>query len=585
MIAILTLVPVLAAILVVAFMKRYYAHIAKVAIGASLISFIMLFFVSNGTFAITWFSIGGYTFQLVSSVEAINKLLLFLVAGIGTVVMFYSSGFIKLPTEQRRFFIEMLAFETAMMAFAMSGNFIMLFIAWEFLSLTSYLLIQFWDTKKKATRAARKAVTTVLIGDIALLASIVIFWNVFGTLTFSGIIASASSNKLAYVAGLLLIIAIFTKSAQFPFSEWLPDAMEGPTPVSAYLHSSTMVKAGVFLAILMEPLFLKLGMLHILLIFGIITFVLASLNASKETHIKRVLAYSTVQELGMMIAAVGMGAIAAALYFFFAQAFYKALLFFSAGIAMNASENEDIEKVSGIKSDRLLYYSTLFGVLALGGFVPFDGFFSSVGLDEAFASNLFAFILLELVEILTSFYIFRWFFKISKAAASENVQLRYETQSKSLRYSAALMAAFTIIASILFFYPSSAFAGVWNGIKLSAFHAILETVIVAIGFYVSYLAFIKKKLRFNISSLTYLIYNSSIMNAIYLLSSIFVYKLSEGIDIFDLYLNDFLEYIAHITSRAGAALRRIANGSINAYALAYASGIILLLLVILVVAQ
>ncbi len=584
MIALLALVPLLVAMPVVAAMKKQYRHVAKVATAASLISFVMLFFVKEGTFAMTWFGAGGYAFQLISTVAPVNILLLFIVAGIGTVVMFYSNGFIRLPTEQRRFFIEMLAFETAMMAFAMSGNFIMLFVAWEFLSLTSYLLIQFWDTRHKAARSARKAITTVLIGDIALLAAIAIFWNVFGTLTFSAILsASVQASDRLYAAGILLIVAIFTKSAQFPFSEWLPDAMEGPAPVSAYLHSSTMVKAGVFLAVILAPLLLKLGVLHLMVPFGIVTLVLASLNASKEKQIKRVLAYSTVQELGIMITAIGAGAYAAAIYLFFAQAFYKALLFFSAGSVMNAAENEDIGNISGLKSNRLLYYSTLFGVLALGGFVPFDGFFASLGIGNAFIANLAAFAVLSLVGMLTSFYIFRWFFSISKKSTSRHTMVRYEVQPKSMVYSAAVMAALTLAASALLFYPVfPALAGLWNGIRVSWLDAVVETALALAGFYIGYLAFYKKKIGWDLEALRHIVYNAKGMNAFYMFASIFVYRLSEGIDIFDLYLNDLFEYAGHVTSRTGGVLRHIANGNVNAYALAYALGIILLLAIVFV---
>ncbi len=584
MIALLTLVPLLVAILAVAAMRRHYRHVAKIAIAASFVSFIMLFFVKEGTFAMTWFSVGGYSFQLISAIAPINLLLLFIVAGVGTIVMFYSNGFIRLPTEQRRFFVEMLAFEAAMMGFAMSGNFILLFVAWEFLSLTSYLLIQFWGTRHKAARSARKAMTTVLIGDIALLAAIAIFWNAFGTLTFSAILSSGvqASDEL-YAAGILLVVAIFTKSAQFPFSEWLPDAMEGPAPVSAYLHSSTMVKAGVFLAVVLAPLLAKLNVLHLLVPFGIVTLVLAALNASKEKQIKRVLAYSTVQELGIMIAAVGAGAYAAAIYLFFAQAFYKALLFFSAGSVMNATENEGIEDISGLKSNRLLYYSTLFGVLALGGFVPFDGFFSSVGIGSAFAANLAVYAVLSLVGMLTSFYIFRWFFSISKKSASRHIAARYEMQPKSMVYSAALMAVLTLAASVFLFYPVfPALAGLWNGIRVSWIDAAIETMLALAGFYIGYLAFYKRRIGWNIGALRHIVYNADGMNAFYMLASAFVYRLSESIDMFDLYLNDLFEYIGHVASRTGEALGHIANGNVNAYALAYALGVIVLLVIVFV---
>src|SRR5271157_4909707 len=310
MLPLVLLVPLVVAIAAIA-ASRSRKSAKYVALGASLASLALFPLVSGGTESFGWLSLGNAALDITVSVAPINSLLLLIVLLIGPIVLLYSFGFMEFPSEQRRFYLEMLAFEAAMLAFAMSGSFVLLFIAWEFLSVTSYLLIGFWNVREGANRAARKAVTMVLIGDLALIGAMAILLVTFGTLDFSGIAGAAQGVQVPLSAVALLIVAILAKSAQFPFHEWLPDAMEGPAPVSAFLHSSTMVKAGVFVSILLFPLFASSGTLPVLFYVGLVTVILSTLNAMRERKIKRVLAYSTVQELGLMLMAVGSGALLA----------------------------------------------------------------------------------------------------------------------------------------------------------------------------------------------------------------------------------------------------------------------------------
>ena len=346
------LLPLLTAILVI-ILDRNRGHAKYVALAGSVASLALLPFIDSGTIAFDWFTAGGLQVNIVASVAPLNYMLLLIVTLIGVLVFLYSFEFMSLPSEWKRYYIEMLAFEAAMLAFAMAGNFILFFIAWEFLSLTSYLLIGFWHSRDRAIAAARKTITIILIGDVCLLASMVMLQSTFGTLTFSGIIGGLGSTAFPGAVGLLLVIAIATKSAQFPFHEWLPDAMEGPTPVSAYLHSSTMVKAGVFASIVLAPILYMGGAMPFLFAIGMLTALFGMFNAMREKHIKRVLAYSTVQELGLMFMAVSSNALLAAAYFFFAQSFYKALLFFSSGVVMKSNDDkEDLDELSGIKKEQ-----------------------------------------------------------------------------------------------------------------------------------------------------------------------------------------------------------------------------------------
>jgi len=560
MIALILLIPLLVALPIIALMKES-KRIAYVAIAASIVSLALLPFVNLGTFSIEWFNVGGFEFNLVGSVSELNIVLLIIIFLLAPFVYTYSLGYIKNRSEFKRYYIEMVAFTVAMASFAIAGNFIFLFMAWEFLSITSYLLIGFWYRKRSAALSARRVITIVFIGDISLLASIALFWNAYGTLTFSSI--NASGGILSNAAALLLIIAILTKSAQFPFNEWLPDAMEGPVPVSAYLHSATMVKAGVFVAMVLFPIFAHTHALIYFLIIGMLTAVIATTNAMREKHIKRILAYSTVQELALMLSAIGIGALGAVLYFFFAQAFYKALLFFNAGVMMDANESENIDSIYGLKKNKLLFISTLFGVLALAGFVPFDGFFSSVMIGSSFSTNLFAYIIISLISIATSFYIFRWFFAVSKDTKNRNIIASYRIQPRSMLISIASLAVILLIASIVFFYFNK--FGYMLSLNLS--EALIETVLVIIGFGISYEVYEKKKFSIKSNFLDKILYNSVAINTFYNWFAEFVYKISEGINIFDLYINDLFDWIGHITVRLGDITRNLANGDISFYAL------------------
>jgi NADH:ubiquinone oxidoreductase subunit 5 (chain L)/Multisubunit Na+/H+ antiporter, MnhA subunit len=488
MIALILLIPLLVALPIIALMRES-KRIAYTAIAASIVSLALLPFVNLGTFSIDWFNVGGFEFSLVGSVSELHIVLLILIFLLAPFIYTYSIGYIKNRSEFKRYYIEMVAFTVAMASFAIAGNFIFLFIAWEFLSITSYLLIGFWYRKRNAALAARKAVTIVFIGDISLLASIALFWNAYHTLTFSSI--NATGGIASSAAVLLLIIAIFTKSAQFPFDEWLPDAMEGPVPVSAYLHSATMVKAGVFAAMVLFPIFAHTHKLIYFLTIGMLTAAIATTNAMREKHIKRVLAYSTVQELALMLSAIGVGAFGAALYFFFAQAFYKALLFFNSGVMMDANENENIDSIYGLKKNKLVYISTIFGVLALAGFIPFDGFFSSVTIGSSFSTNLFEYIIISTISIATSFFIFRWFFAVSKDTKNRNIIASYRIQPRSMLISIASLAVILLIASVVFFY----FNMFGYRLSLNFGEALIETALVVIGFGISYAVYEKKRFQ------------------------------------------------------------------------------------------
>ncbi len=581
------LIPMLAAIIAVA-VDSNHNRAKYYAIAGAAISLLMFPLADKGVETTTWFSIGGVGITLTSSVMPINELLMLLVLGIGLLVLVYSAGFIDLPSEQRRYYAEMLAFESAMLAFAMAGDFVVLFIAWEFLSLTSYLLIGFWYDREKAIAAARKAITIVLIGDIALLAAMVMLQNEFGSLQFGTILAGIGASGLPLAPIALLLVAIFSKSAQFPLEEWLPDAMEGPTPVSAFLHSSTMVKAGVFVTIVLFPLFSAAGVLPFMLAIGAVTTAIGIFGATTETHVKRVLAYSTIEELGIMIVAVAGNALLAAIYFFFAQSFYKALLFFSAGSTMKATGEEDLRKIGGIGQNRLIYITTLFGVLALAGFVPFDGFFANAGVDSAFAANLIAYALMLLVSLTTSFYIFRWLFMQSKKSPSQRTNLDYAAAPRTMTYSTAVLAALVLAASAVFFLAPSLFPGTAGAqLNTNPSDAVAETAVVTVGVGIAYFIYASKRKsrlrKLMPEVVANRVYTATVMNSAYNHIAYFVEALAEGFAYIDFKLNAAFDLFGHAVIGMSHGVRRISSGSINAYVALFALGTLVLVLVVVAV--
>jgi len=346
------------------------------------------------------------------------------------------------------------------------------------------------------------------------------------------------------------------------------------------------VKAGVFAAIIIFPLFVLYHLLYVLLVIGIITTILATLNAMKETHVKRVLAYSTLNELGIMFTAIGGGAIIAAIYLFFAQSFYKALLFFSSGIMMKASGKESIEEISGIAHNKLVYNTTLFGVLSLAGFFPFAGFFSNVAIGASLYGNIAVYAILGAVSIGTSFFIFRWLLMPLRNKENDIVNVRYDAAPRSMKYSAVLMAALALVSVLVFrivtgvaadAYP--AYAGMFS---MRITDMLIETVLVVIGAYIAYRMYIQVKLVVEAKKLYKLVRNSIPMNSFYRYAAAFVVLMSDGVNMFDLAVNEAFDRIAVYTSASSAYLKRSVSGQIGIYMLAFVVGFVLLALYVVV---
>ena len=558
--------------------SAYIKHISLAASLASLLLIMALFIGPHSVSTFTWFSAAGLNFTISTATYSLNLLLLLLVGIITPLIFYYSYGFMNVPSEQSRYYLLMDIFAASMMLFAISYSLITLFIAWELLGVTSYLLIGFWYKKERTARASRKAITTIILGDIAMLAAIIVLVSAYHTDLFSAILSQAPTGAL-YLSLALIAVAVFTKSAQFPFNEWLADAMEGPTPVSAFLHSSTMVKAGVFLIAVLLPLYSKAGMLWIFILFGAVTAALGALNAFSEHHIKRILAYSTTEDMGLMFIALGFGSVPAAMILFFAQAFYKAQLFMSAGSIMKANGTEQLYETHNLSYNKTLYLSTAVGAASLMGIFPLGGFFGKVLVDQS-ATNIYVYLALALIEFISVLYMMRWILVPNRKAAQNlgaDINIGYQTLPRSMLYSGVIMAVLAIAVSASYIYLP-AYIGSHAGINLLS--AAAESAIIAVGFIIAYAAFAKEvlPLPFYSESARRLIYSSMYTNWFYEKLALFFQMVGEVFALVD----DGIYYLFRAGAESfvllGRLMRKAENGNVNLYVAAFIIGFVLLAL-------
>ena len=335
------------------------------------------------SFGITWLAVGDTKLTWGVTVDRISTTMLGLVTFVALLVQVYSIGYMKGDPRLGWYFAVHGLFAAAMLALVLADNLLFLYIAWELVGLGSYLLIGFWFERRSAVEAAKKAFITTRIGDVGLLIGIILLFRETSTFDISTIFHVAQQGSIGegvlVAASLLIFLGAMGKSAQFPFHVWLPDAMEGPTPVSALIHAATMVAAGVYLVARMMPLFeLAPAVLLVVAIVGLATFVLAGGLALVATDIKRVLAYSTVSHLGLMMLSLGALGVAAALFHLVAHGLSKALLFLGAGNVMHGTDGEtDIRKMGGLRKKMPITAATfVIGAASLAGVVPLAGFFS-----------------------------------------------------------------------------------------------------------------------------------------------------------------------------------------------------------------
>ena len=333
--------------------------------------------------SITWFELGESTMTWGVIIDPLSVVMLGIVSVVALLIQAYSVGYMAGDPRFGWYFAAHALFAGAMLALVLADNLLLLYIAWELVGLGSYLLIGFWYERRSAAEAAKKAFITTRIGDVGLLIGILILFKATGTFEMSAIFQAAQDGEIGSgtltAAAILIFIGAMGKSAQFPLHVWLPDAMEGPTPVSALIHAATMVAAGVYLVGRTFPLFEAApSAMLVVAIIGLITAGIGAAMALVMTDIKRVLAYSTVSHLGFMMLALGAGSVAAAIFHLLAHAFSKALLFLGAGSVMHSlNEETDIRKMGGLRHRLpITAFTFAVGAISLAGIPPLSGFFS-----------------------------------------------------------------------------------------------------------------------------------------------------------------------------------------------------------------
>jgi NADH-quinone oxidoreductase subunit L len=365
------------------------AFISIIAIG---ICFVLFWFILKDFIAhnwivsvydFDWIIIGEWKITWGFAVDRISIVMVGLITFVALLVQIYSLGYMKGDSRFGWYYAVHSLFAAAMLLLVLADNLLFLYFAWELVGLGSYLLIGFWYQRRPAAEAAKKAFITTRIGDVGLLIGIILVFNATGTFHITSIIHAAQegaiSETVMFWSALLIFVGAMGKSAQFPLHVWLPDAMEGPTPVSALIHAATMVAAGIYLVGRMMPFFEMIpSVLNIISIIGIFTFLAAGSIALVMKDIKKVLAYSTISHLGLMMLSLGAVGVSAAFFHLIVHGFSKALLFLGAGSVMHGmKEHTDLNLMGGLlKKMPITSITFLFGVLSLAGILPFGGFFS-----------------------------------------------------------------------------------------------------------------------------------------------------------------------------------------------------------------
>jgi NADH-quinone oxidoreductase subunit L len=412
--------PLVSTIVITLFTLRSKALSSSISVAAVLVSFVCSCLVfahaDNSAAQITWIDVAGaLKVPIGLTLDALSRTMLLVVSGVGALIHIYSLGYMRDDQGKSRYFAALSLFMFAMLGIVLANNFVMLFIFWELVGFTSYILIGHWFYRDAAADAANKAFTTTRIGDFGFMIGILMVWMATGSIVFTEI-APRMSGLTSYptflmIVALLIFCGAVGKSAQFPLHVWLPDAMEGPTPISALIHAATMVAAGVYM--LVRVAFIIQASQTALLIvawIGTLTAVMAALIATQQDDIKRILAYSTLSQLGYMIMAVGLASSEAAMFHLFTHAFFKALLFLAAGsVIVMLHHEQNIWKMGGLSKKLPITFVTFgVGALALIGCPPFSGFFSKDAiLALAYEHNTPIFAVALFTAFLTAFYVIR----------------------------------------------------------------------------------------------------------------------------------------------------------------------------------
>jgi NADH-quinone oxidoreductase subunit L len=632
---IIPLLPLLAFVIIVFFTNRNEKASSLVSIGAICLSFVLSLIVIASVlknpvaseFEFTWIDLPGFKIKVGMLIDPLTAVMLFVVCTVSMLVHIYSVGYMNGDPRFSRFFSFLSLFSFSMLGLVLANNFLELFVFWELVGLTSYLLIGFWFEKKIASDAGKKAFITTRTGDLGFIIGILILTTAAGTFNFREMFHAVEAGHIPF--GLLTVGAIFLfagavgKSAQFPLHVWLPDAMEGPTPVSALIHAATMVAAGVYLVARTMTIYLAAENAGLVVaIIGCFTAFLAASIALVQNDIKRVLAYSTISQLGYMIMILGLGGLTAGTFHLYTHAFFKALLFLGAGSVIHAVHTNDIWEMGGLyRKMRITAITFIVASLSISGIFPLSGFWSK---DEILAvaghyQNPVFLIVGVLVAGMTAFYMFRLCFVtfFGKPRDQEKYDHAHESP-KTMTIPLMVLAFLSIFAGwvgipwLKHGYSSFVYHHQPHHVEPNYILMIVSTVVALSGIYLAYAMYYKKsispeKLKTKFAFVYKVLYNkyyfdelyhAIIVNPIMKLSNILFVKLDVGVvdwlvngtGSFTVFLSDVKEWfdshivdgtvngLAHVTRGMGSGLRRIQTGQVQNYAFVIFFGLVLIIL-------
>jgi NADH-quinone oxidoreductase subunit L len=408
-----------------------------------------------------WVTSGDFQAAMGFLLDPLSAVMILVVTGVGLLIHIYSIGYMQGDEGFQRYFAYLNLFVCSMLLLVLGNNFLLMFLGWEGVGLCSYLLIGFWFTRQAAADAGKKAFIVNRVGDFGFILGVFLIFVTFGSIQFSEVFSRATQQlvpggAVATAIALLLFLGATGKSAQIPLYVWLPDAMEGPTPVSALIHAATMVTAGVYMVARCSVLYsLAPTAMTVVAIIGLMTALLAASLALVQTDIKRVLAYSTISQLGYMFVACGVGAFSAGIFHLVTHACFKALLFLGAGSVIHALNGEqDIRRMGGLKDSMPITYATfLVASLAIAGVFPFAGFFSK---DEILwaaltQGNFLVWLIAAVVAVMTSFYMFRLVFLVfhgNPRAGAETLHHPHEAPS-AMQVPLLILAGLSVVAGFI----------------------------------------------------------------------------------------------------------------------------------------
>ncbi len=546
-----------------------------------------------------WIKFADISIPFALTIDRLSALMLMIVNGVGLLIHVYSIGYMKYDESVNRFFAYLNLFILFMLILVLGSDYLMLFIGWEGVGLSSYLLIGFWYKDHANNNAAKKAFIMNRIGDLGFLLGIFLLFSTFKTLSISEIAEIASlmpsGNITLTIITLFLFVGAMGKSAQIPLFTWLPDAMAGPTPVSALIHAATMVTAGIYLIARSGVLFVLSPLtMNIILVVGAVTALVGGLIAIYQNDIKKILAYSTVSQLGFLFMALGLGSFSGAMFHLTTHAFFKALLFLAAGSVIHAlSGEQDIRKMGGLRSKIPFTFALMVvGTIAISGIPPFAGFFSKeVILTAAYEHGMAMGVFATFVSLLTTIYMFRLLFVVFFKPASKDFKPAHSVHEspKVMLYPMAILAILSIVAGFVqlpklfsetqgfdnFLTPVFAKA---NGLQTVSEHALsvqtewlillIPMFIIALLVFYSYNRFVNSKeltpatgIQKVLADKFYFddIYDFLIVKPIGFLSDFFRQTVDQSI------INGFVNAVGNGTLFVGKRLRLLQTGNVGFY--------------------